>query len=94
MKPPRSGQNVAASPQACAVSSTFAEYVVGATIDVDGERARVPDNYLVRNLTGVIFPGRFGDIQVFTSVSVGHGKGLRVFEEELLWGGGMRLAFF
>jgi hypothetical protein len=75
-------------------SSTFAEYLLGATIDVDGERARVPDNYLVRNLTGVIFPGRIGDIQVFSSVSVGHGKGLRVFQEELLWGGGVRLAFF
>ena len=67
-------------------SSTFAEFIAGA----DG----VPDNYLVRNLTGLLLRGRFGDIQVFNSIEVGHGKGLNVFNKELRWVGGIRLAFF
>lgn len=75
-------------------SSTFGEYLSGNPIEHEGERVRVPDNYLLRNLTGVIFPGKLGEVQVFTSVSVGHGKGLQVFKEELLWGGGVRLAPF
>jgi hypothetical protein len=62
---------------------------------VFGERlVRVPDHYLLRNLTGLIFPGKYGEIQLFTSLSVGHGKGLQVYQEELLWGGGIRIAFF
>jgi hypothetical protein len=75
-------------------SSTFGEYLWGNGIEHEGERLRVPDNHLLRNLTGLIFPGRFGEVQVFTSVSVGHGKGLQVFKEELLWGGGVRIAPF
>jgi hypothetical protein len=75
-------------------SSTFGEYVVGNDF-VFGERlVRVPDHYLLRNLTGLIFPGKYGEIQLFTSLSVGHGKGLQVYQEELLWGGGIRIAFF
>jgi hypothetical protein len=75
-------------------SSTFGEYLIGNQIRHEGKIVRVPDNYLLRNLTGVAFVGPMGEVQVFTSVSVGHGKGLRVFDEELLWGGGVRIAPF
>jgi len=75
-------------------SSFFGEYLVGNEILFDGRAWLVPDNYLLRNLTGVIFPGVNGDVQVYTSLSVGHGKGLLVLREEFLWGGGVRLALF
>lgn len=76
-------------------SSTFAEYLVGKvnTFD-DGRTGRVPDDSMVRNLTGFIFPGRVGDIQIFNAIEVGNGKGLNVYKRELRWGGGIRLAFF
>ena len=67
-------------------SSTFAEVLLGA-----GE---VPDDVMLRNLTGVILPGRIGDLQVFTSVEIGNGKSLNVYKREARWGGGVRLAFF
>jgi hypothetical protein len=74
-------------------SSTFAEYLVGADrVWPDGRRG-VPDDRLVRNLTGVILPGRFGDVQIFNSIELGDGKGLNVYKNELRWGGGVRLAF-
>lgn len=75
-------------------SSSFGEYLMGNQLEYDGRRWNVPDDYKLRNLTGVIFPGTIGDVQVFTSVEVGHGKGLKVYREELLWGGGIRLALF
>jgi hypothetical protein len=75
-------------------SSTFGEYLIGNDFVWEGRWIQVPDAYLLRNLTGVIFPGKIGDIQLFSSLAVGHGKGLMVFREELLWGGGVRLAFF
>ena len=66
-------------------SSTFAEYVFAG----HGQ----PDHYLVRNLTGVIVPGRTGDIYVFGFADVGHRKGLLVFTEERKLGAGVRFAF-
>lgn len=76
-------------------TSTFAEWVAGGFAPLDGGgEGRVPDAYLLRNLTGVILPGRFGEIQLFTSLSVGHGKGLHVFREELLLGWGVRVTPF
>ena len=45
-------------------------------------------------MTGVAFPGAVGEIQVFSAVEIGHGKGLNVYKEELRWGGGIRLAFY
>jgi hypothetical protein len=74
--------------------SLFGEYLVGHRLQYLGEPLVVPDNYLLRNLTGVIFPGPAGDLQLFTSLSVGHGKGLHVLRKEFLWGGGVRVAFF
>ena len=75
-------------------SATFAEYLFGRrTLWHDGRDVQVPDNYLIRNLTGVAFPGAVGEIQVFSAVEIGHGKGLNVYKEELRWGGGIRLAF-
>jgi len=75
-------------------SATFAEYLVGMEASWEGRSGVVPDNYLVRNLTGVAFPNAVAEIQVFTSFAVGHGKGLLVYREEFLWGGGVRIAFF
>jgi len=61
----------------------------------DGRHVRVPDDYLVRNLTGVAFPRKIRrDPDFFNAIEVGHGKGLNVFHEELRWGGGIRLAFY
>lgn len=75
-------------------SALFGEVLVGAdTVLEDGRAARVPDDWMVRNLTGVLLPGRLGDVQVFSAVEIGHGKGLNVFKKELRWGGGVRLAF-
>lgn len=76
-------------------SATFAEYMFGRrTRWDDGRDVQVPDDYLIRNLTGVAFPGTVGEIQVFTSLEIGHGKGLNVYREEVRWGGGIRLAFY
>jgi hypothetical protein len=75
--------------------STFAEYIVGNDVTYDdGRRVRVPDDYMIRNLTGVILPGRLGDVQIFSAIEIGNGKGLNVVKEEVRWGGGIRLAFF
>ena len=67
-------------------SSTFAEYLFGTN--------GFPDAYLVRNLTGVIFPSSHGDLYVFMSADVGHRKGLPVFTEEATLGFGLRFAFY
>lgn len=76
-------------------NATFAEYLFGTTFeDDDGTRYVAPDNYLFRNLTGVMLPGRYGDIQLYASLAIGHGKGLKAFQKERRWGGGIRLVFF
>jgi hypothetical protein len=76
-------------------SATFAEYMFGRrTRWDDGRDVQVPDNYLIRNLTGLAFPGTVGEIQVFSSLEIGHGKGLNVYREEVRWGGGIRLPFY
>ena len=76
-------------------SATFAEYLFGRrTVWDEGRDVQVPDNYLIRNLTGVAFPGTVGEIQIFNAIEIGHGKGLNVYKEEFRWGGGIRLAFF
>jgi hypothetical protein len=74
--------------------SLFGEYLLGGVEEWEGRTVDIPDNHLVRGLIGVVFPGRLGDVQLFTSLAVGHGKGLLVFREEFLWGWGIRLAFF
>lgn len=76
-------------------SASFAEYLFGRrTIWADGHDVRVPDDYLIRNLTGVAFPGAIGELQVFNALEIGHGKSLNVYREEVRWGGGIRLAFY
>lgn len=81
------------SPWVHPFSSLYGEYVFGRNVRWDDDRdVRVPDNYRVRNLTGLAFPGRVGDIMIFNALEVGHGKGLHVYEEEFRWGGGIRLA--
>lgn len=66
-------------------SSTFAEryFASGA-----------PNAYFIRNLTGVIFPSRYGDISLHLVSEVGHGKGFMVLREEASLGVGMRFSFF
>jgi len=81
-------------PRAWLFSSLFGEWLVGNWIALEGDRFRVPDDRTLRLLAGVLLPGRVGNIQIFTSVSVGNGKGLQVLKQELLWGGGIRLALF
>jgi hypothetical protein len=67
-------------------SSTFAEYLVG--------RSVFPDAFLVRNLTGVVFPSRAGDLYLFVDADYGHRKGLEVYSEERSLGFGLRFAFY
>jgi hypothetical protein len=74
-------------------SSCFFEYMFGGELDRESGTLDVPDNYLFRNLTGFVFPGRVADFQLFTSISVGHGKGLLATRESFLWGGGFRIVF-
>lgn len=76
-------------------SATFAEYMFGRrVIWDDGRDVQVPDNYLIRNLTGLAFPGAMGEIQIFSALEIGHGKSFNVYREEVRWGGGLRLAFY
>lgn len=75
-------------------SSTFYEYIFGNEVRWNEKHGKIPDARFFRNLWGVIIPGKAGDLQVFSSFDLGHGKGLWVFHEELRWGAGVRLAFF
>jgi hypothetical protein len=83
-------------------SSTFFEYLFGNTISALDKAAeshaslggKIPDAYFLRNLTGVILHGIAGDLWVYTSFEVGHGKGLLIFQEDFRWGFGVRLVFF
>ncbi|MCB9587009.1 MAG: hypothetical protein H6718_16540 [Polyangiaceae bacterium] len=75
-------------------NSTFGEYLFGTELSFEDERVRTPDNYLLRNLTGLIFPGKWGEVQVFNSLALGHGKGLLAFRREALWGFGVRVVPF
>ncbi|MGE0325681.1 MAG: hypothetical protein AB7K71_08480 [Polyangiaceae bacterium] len=75
-------------------SSTFGEYMFGTELSFEGERVQTPDNFLLRNLTGLIFPGKWGEVQVFNSLAVGHGKGLLAFRREALLGFGVRVVPF
>lgn len=75
-------------------SAVFGEYLYGTELSFEGERVRTPDNYLLRNLTGLIFPGKWGEVQVFNSIAYGHGKGLLAYRREALWGFGVRVVPF
>jgi hypothetical protein len=66
-------------------ASLFGEWLVGDWIVREGGSFRAPDDRLLRLLVGGIVPGRFGGVQLFSSVSVGNGKGLLVLRNELLW---------
>lgn len=75
-------------------TSTFGEYLFGAELSFEGELVKPPDNYLLRNLTGLIFPGKWGEVQIFNSLAYGHGKGLLAYRREALWGFGVRVVPF
>ena len=75
-------------------TSTFVEYLFGNERGFEKMVVRIPDNYFIRNLTGVIFHSDAADVQLFLSFRVGHGKGLLAFREEFIFGGGVRLAVF
>jgi len=74
--------------------SVFGEYLFGKTEEVGGERVEVDDNYLVRGLLGVIFPGDVADIQIFAAVDHGHDKGVLVSRVETRFGWGIRIGLF
>lgn len=74
--------------------SIFSEYLFADSLERDGEVFEVPDNYLVRALLGVVFPGRVADLQIFLATSVGHGKGLLSDQEEFRLGWGIRIGLF
>jgi hypothetical protein len=76
-----------ASERALPFLSVFFEYLVG------GERADDRDNHLLRALLGVLLPGRAADVQLFTSLVLGHGKGLLEVRDEFLWGAGLRIVW-
>ncbi len=72
-------------------TSLFFEYLVGGELEEETGTRQVPDNYLVRNLTGIVFPGRIADLSIFLSLALGHGKGLLAFNESFRFGGGFRI---
>jgi hypothetical protein len=74
--------------------SLFGEYLFADSLERDGEVFEVPDNYLVRALLGVVFPGKVADLQIFMATSVGHGKGLLSDQEEFCLGWGIRIGLF
>lgn len=75
-------------------TSTFFEYLFGNERKFQEVMVRIPDNYYVRNLTGLIFHSESADVMVFLSFRVGHGKGLLAFREEFICGSGVRLVMF
>ena len=74
--------------------SMFSEYLFADSLERDGKVFEVPDNYLVRALLGVVFPGKVADLQIFMATSVGHGKGLLSDQEEFCIGWGIRIGLF
>lgn len=74
-------------------NSTFAEYLFGEKFVSHDYVNKVPDNYLVRNLTGIVVRGKYADLHIFTSLEIGHGKGKIAFKEERRMGIGFRLDF-
>jgi hypothetical protein len=65
-------------------SSTFAEFLISKDITEDA--------FFFRNLTGIVLPGRAGDMYIYAATDVGHGKGLLVHRKEASLGGGIRIA--
>lgn len=83
-------------------SSLFGEYLFGNTLSAatpgseqhGGLGGMIPDAYFVRGLTGIVLNGAAADLWIYTSLEIGHGKGLLVFQEEVRWGAGVRLVLF
>lgn len=65
-------------------TSSFAEFIAAT--------GPAEDAFFFRNLTGVILPGRAGDMYVFMTADVGHGKGFLVHRKEASLGAGVRVA--
>lgn len=66
-------------------SATFAELLTSPVLR---------DARSVRSLLGVAFPGRFGEVSVYTSIDAGAQKGLLIPVERTGFGGGVRYSPF
>lgn len=75
-------------------AASFLEYMRGAHGQLAGFPARIPDARFYRQLVGIVLPGRAADVQLFTALGVGHGKGNLVYEERVEWGWGLRVDVF
>jgi hypothetical protein len=74
--------------------SVFGEYLFGDEKEWYGGTRKMPDNYLVRGLIGLVFPGRTADLQIYMALAAGHDKGLLAFERDLRLGWGIRISIF
>jgi len=72
----------------------FGEYLLGKTVEDGAGTREIPDNYLVRGLVGLIFPGKVADLQIYVALAQGHGKGLLASEEYFRFGWGIRIGLF
>ncbi|MCP4599582.1 MAG: hypothetical protein GY847_03420 [Proteobacteria bacterium] len=53
-----------------------------------------PPSWQLRRLVGVVIPGKVADLQIFMVISMGHGKGLLAYKEEINWVWGIRIGLF
>jgi hypothetical protein len=73
--------------------SVFAERMIGREVGTGDARRRIPDDYTVRGLLGLIVPGEAADLMLYAAGSVGNGKGLLAFLSYREIGWGIRVAF-
>ncbi|MDJ0763142.1 MAG: hypothetical protein QNJ97_09165 [Myxococcota bacterium] len=74
--------------------SVFGEYLFVRDDVQISNSIEIPDNYIVRSIAGLLFPGRAGDLQLVMTASVGNDKGLLAFEEEIRIGWAIRIGLF
>lgn len=72
----------------------FGEYLWARTGAEFDPPVRLADNYLLRGLAGVVFPGVTADLQLVLALSKGHDKGLLAHHDEFRIGWAIRIAMF
>jgi hypothetical protein len=74
--------------------SAFGEYLFGRTMSRGGEDQDIKDNYAIRGIVGLLFPGKTADLQLVMTASAGCGKGLLAYEKHMNLGWALRIGFF
>ncbi len=74
-------------------SSSFAEYMKGNEYDImdSGIRAGVPDAKFFYQHFGISFKGKIINMNVFTLLSYGNGKGYLIYDRTSQWGWGVSI---